>query len=243
LLSAARTDGLDKAASAKGQTAISTEFFGRNDVLPGLGASPQLMDAVFNESDKAPPDMVQVPQGYVVFQLVAIRPPATPTFEEIRSRVESEFKSQRANMLLQQKTRELSDRAKADHDLKKAAKELGAELKTSDLVAADGQVPDIGAMTGAASAIFALKPGEVSGPLPSGSNGIVAQLLDRQPPTDEEFAQKKDEIRQSLVETKQNELFQLFVTNLRKGMEKSNRIKINQDEMKRLTRPGTEEGS
>ena len=30
-------------------------------------------------------------------------------------------------LLLQQKTQELSDRAKAEHDLKKAAKDLGAD--------------------------------------------------------------------------------------------------------------------
>ena len=243
LLSAARTDGFDKAASAKGQSVIATEFFSRNDALPGIGASPQLMNAVFDESEKAPPDVVQIPQGYVVFQLLAIRPPATPSFEEIRSRVETEFKNQRANVLLAQKTQELSDRAKADHDLKKAAKDLGASVKTSDLVAPDGQVPDIGSMSGAAGVIFTLKPGDFSGPITAGSNGVVAQLLEKQAPTDQEYSDKKDEIRRSLLEAKQNELFQLFVVNLRRDMEKSNRIKINQDEMKRLTRPGTEEGS
>ena len=242
LLSHARTDGFDAAATAKGQTAVTTEFFSRTDNLPGLGANPQFMDAVFNEADKAPPDVVQVPQGYVVFQLLAIKPPATPTFDEIRSRVESEFKNQRAGFMLQQKTQELSDRAKAAHDLKKAAKDLGATVKTSELVAPDGQVPDIGSMA-SASAIFSLKPGEISGPITAGGNGVVAQLLEKEAPTDQEFAGKKDEIRQSLVEAKQNDLFELYVTNLRKDMEKSKRLKVNQEEMKNLTRQGGQEGS
>ena len=243
LLSAARTDGFDKAAAAKGQSVVTTEFITRSDTLPGLGPGPQFMEAVFNEHDKAPPDVVQLPQGYVVFQLLGIRPPATPTFDEIRSRVESEFKNQRASFLLQQKTQELSERAKAGHDLKKAAKDLGATVKTSDLVAPDGQVPDIGSMSGAASVIFSLKPGEISGPINAGGNSAVAQLLEKQEPTDQEFASKKDQIRQSLVEAKQNEMFQLFVSNLRKDMEKSNRIKVNQEEMKNLTRQAPEEGS
>ena len=242
LLSHTRTDGFDAAAAAKGQPAVTTEFFGRTDNLPGLGANPQFMDAVFNEAEKAPPDVVQVPQGYVVFQVLAVKPPATPTFEEIRSRVESEFKNERASFLLQQKTQELSDRAKAGHDLKKAAKDLGAAVKTSDLVAPDGQVPDIGSMAGA-SAIFSLKPGEISGPITAAGNGVVAQLLEKQAPTDQEFAEKKDGIRQSLLESKQNDLFGLFVTNLRKDMEKSNRLKVNQEEMKNLTRQGGQEGS
>jgi peptidyl-prolyl cis-trans isomerase D len=242
LLAQARTDGFDAAAAAKGQAAVSTDFFSRTDNLPGLGASPQFMDAVFNEADKAPPDVVQVPQGYVVFQLLGIKPPATPTFEEIRSKVEAQFKNERAGFLLQQKTQELSDRAKAEHDLKKAAKGLGATVKTSDLVAPDGQVPDIGAMS-SASAIFSLKTGDISGPITAGSNGFVAQLLDKQAPTDQEFAAKKDQIRQSLLENKQNDLFGLFVTNLRKDMEKTHRLKVNQEEMKNLTRQGAQEGS
>jgi peptidyl-prolyl cis-trans isomerase D len=242
LLSHARTDGFDKAAAAEGQTAVTTEFFSRTDTLPGLAANPQFMDAVFNEADKAPPDVVQVPQGYVVFQLLAVKPPATPRFEEIRSRVESEFKNERAGFLLQQKTQELSDRAKAGHDLKKAAKELGATVKTSDLVLPDGQVPDIGSMS-SASAIFSLQPGEISAPITAGGNGVVAQLLEKQAPTDQEFSEKKDGIRQSLLEAKQNDLFGLFVTNLRKDMEKSNRLKVNQEEMKNLTRKAGQEGS
>jgi len=237
LLSQARTDGFDKAAAAKGQAPVTTDFVTRNDQLPGIGANPQVMEAVFNETEKAPPDMVQVPQGYVVFQLLAIKPPATPTFEEIHSRVESEFKNERAGFLLHQKTQELSDRAKAEHDLKKAAKELGATVKTSDLVLPDGQVPDIGSMSNA-NAILSLKPGEISGPITAGGNGVVAQLLEKQAPTDQEFAEKKDGIRQSLIEAKQNDLFGLYVTNLRKDMEKSNRLKVNQEEMKNLTRQG-----
>jgi peptidyl-prolyl cis-trans isomerase D len=241
LLSKARTAGFDAAASSTGQAAVTTDFFSKTDNLPGLGASPQFMDAVFNQAEKAPPDVVQVPQGYVVFQLLAVKPPATPTFEEIRSKVEAQFKNERAGFLLHQKTQELSDRAKSEHDLKKAAKELGATIKTSDLVAPDGQVPDIGSMSSAAS-VFSLKPGAISAPITAGGNGVVAQLLEKQAPTDQDFAAKKDQIRESLLESKQSDLFGLFVTNLRKDMENSHRLKVNQDEMKNLTRQGAQEG-
>ena len=180
--------------------------------------------------------MIQIPQGFVIYQVLDIKPPATPTFDEIRSRVEEEFKNQRATELLGQKTQELADRAKAEHDLKKAAKELGATVKTSDLVDPNGQVPDIGSMTGPASAAFSLKEGEISGPINSGSNGAVLQVLEKQQPSDTDFAAKKDEVRDALLQQKQNELFGLFVTNLRQQMEKAGKIKINQEEMKGLSR-------
>src|SRR5205823_463964 len=151
LLTQAKTAGLDKAASGKGLEAVTTDFVSRTDTLPGIGNSPQFTEAVFGAREKAPPDEAQLPQGYAIFEVLAVKPPATPTFEEIRSRVETEFKNERSAALLSQKTRELSDRAKASHDLKKAAKELGATVKSSDFVLPDGQVPDVGSMSGGAS--------------------------------------------------------------------------------------------
>ena len=244
LLDQARTQGLEKAAAAKGLNPVTTDFVGRTDVLPGVGSSPQLMDAVFSEREKSPPDMAQLGQGVVVFQLLAIKPPATPTFEEIRSKVENDFKNERAGILLNQKTQELSDRAKSEHDLKKAAKELGATVKTSDFVLPEGQVPDVGSMAGQASVAFTMKPGDISGPITAGTNGVVLTVLERQEPTEQDFAAKKDQIRDGLLHGKQQDLFGMFLANLRQQMEKSGKIKINEQEMKNLTKGqgGGEEG-
>jgi len=243
LLAQARTSSLDKAAAAKGLQVITTDFVSRNDVLPGIGSAPAFTDAVFAATEKAPPDEAALPEGYAVFQVLAIKPPSTPTFEEIRQRVETEFRNERAAALLSQKTQELSDRAKAEHDLQKAAKELGATIKTSDFVALDGQVPDLGSMSGPASVAFGMSPGEISGPITAPSSGIVFQVLERQEPPATEFAAKEDEIRESLLQARQSELFGLFVSNLRQEMEKSGKIKINQQEMNNLTRAGGGEES
>jgi peptidyl-prolyl cis-trans isomerase D len=243
LLNQARAEGLDSAAASKNVQVITTDFVGRKDLLPGLGPATQFMDAVFGATEKSPPDMAATSQGFAVYQLLAVKPPATPTFEEIRSKVEEEFKNERASILLTQKTQELSDRAKAEHDLKRAAKELGATVKTSDFVLPDAQVPEIGSLAGPASVAFTMKPGEISSPINSGANGVVLALLDAQPPTDTDFAAKRDQIRDSLLQGKQQQLFGLFVSNLRDQMEKSGKIKINQDEMKALTKTGNEEGA
>jgi peptidyl-prolyl cis-trans isomerase D len=236
LLADARNEGLDKAAAAKGLNVINTDFVGKTDNLPGIGNSPQFMSAMFGEADKAPADQVQVEPGYAVFEVLAIKPASTPTFEEIRGKVEEAFRNERVAALLTQKTQELSDRAKADHDLKKAAKEAGATMKTSDFVLPDGQVPDIGSMAGGASVAFTLKPAEISGPIANGTTGVVLSVLEREEPTAQDFEAKKDQVRDALLQNKQQEMFGLFVTNLRAQMEKAGKIQINADEMKGLTR-------
>jgi peptidyl-prolyl cis-trans isomerase D len=242
LLNQARGQGLDAAAAGQKIPVITSEFFTRKDLLPGLGPANQFMDAVFGATEKSPPDMAPTSQGFAVYQLLAVKPPSTPSFEEVRTKLEEEFKNERSSVLLSQKTQELSDRAKAEHDLKRAAKELGATVKTSDFVAPDGQVPDVGSMSGQASVAFSMKPGEISGPVQSGSNGVVLSLLESQLPSDADYAAKRDQIREQLRQTKQQEIFGLFVSNLRDQMEKSGKIKINQQELKALTRTGGEEG-
>jgi|ERR1022692_2951391 peptidyl-prolyl cis-trans isomerase D len=242
LLQAAVKQGLDAAAAAKGVPVITSDFFSRKDMVPGLGPAPQLMDAVFTTAEKSPPQMAATSQGFAVFDLVAVKPQSTPTFEEIRTRVEGEFKNERSNVVLSQKTAELSDRAKTEHDLKKAAKELGATVKTSEFVSPDGQVPDIGSMTGQAAVAFNMKPGDISGPINGGENGVVIAVTDVQAPSEADFAAKRDQIRDTLLQGKEQELFGLFITNLREQMEKSGKIKINQEEMKTLTRAGSESG-
>ena len=242
LLSQARTLGLDKSAANQGFALVTTDYVSRTDSLPGIGNSTPFMDAVFSEPENSPPEESQLPEGYAIFSVLAVKPPATPTFDDIRSRVENEFKQQQATTLLAQKTRELSDRARAEHDLKKAAGELGAVLKTSDLVAPDGQVPDLGSLTGPAAVAFTLKPGEISGPIQTTTAGAVLELLERQEPTEQEFAAKKDQIRDTLFAQTQSELFENYVTGLRERMEKSGKITINQQEWKNLTKQqGTED--
>ena len=241
LLADAKTTSLEKAASAKGLQVISTDFVTSKDILPGIGSDPQFMTAAFGQAANAAVDEAQLHQGWAIYQVTAIKPPATPSFEEIRSRVEQEFKNERSGQLLTQKTQELSDRARASHDLKKAAKELGATYKTSDLVLPDGQVPDIGSMTGPAAVAFTLKPSDISGPISSGDNGAVLRVTERQAPTDQDFLAKKDQIRETLMQKKQNEVFGLYLETLRQSLEKSGKIKINQAELQTLTKSRTEE--
>jgi peptidyl-prolyl cis-trans isomerase D len=242
LLKQARAQGLDAAGAAQGIPVITSDFFGRKDMLPGLGPATQFMDAVFGAKENTPPDEAPASQGNVVYQLLGIKPAATPTFEEIRSKLEDEFKSERSGTLLTQKTQELSDRAKAEHDLKRAAKELGATVKTSEYVLPDGQVPDVGSMSGGAAVAFTMKAGDISGPINNGPDGVVLAVVDNQQPADGDYATKRDQIRDSLLQAKQQERFVLFVSSLIDEMTKSGKIKRNPDEIKLLGRGVGEQG-
>ena len=234
--SLARTNGLDKAASDKGLSITTTDFITNADPLPGIGTAQDLMSAIFSVKKMDPPATASVPQGFVVYQVSDIQPPQTPSFDQIRAKVEDEFKTQRAQQMLAQKTQELSDRAHSEHDLRKAAKEMNATVKTSDLVGTSAQVPDIGALTGAAAQIFTLKQGDISGPIGLQASGVVVMLIDRQVPAGDDLKKSWDTAKESLLAEKRQELEGLYVQNLRERLTKEGKIKVNKKEMERLAK-------
>jgi peptidyl-prolyl cis-trans isomerase D len=237
----ARTAGMEKAAAEKGLAITTTDLITQSDQLPGVGSAPDFMSALFSARKNDPPAAAPTPMGYVIYQVTEIQPPQTPTFEQVRTKVQDQFRDQRAQALLAQKTQELSDRAHADHDLSKAAKEVGATVKTSDLVDRTSQVPDLGAMTGQASIAFTLKTGEISGPIQGGPNGVVLKVVEVQESSPEQVKLGWDKAKETLLQQKRDEYEGLYAENLRTQLEKEGKIKINKKEMDRLT--STSEGT
>jgi peptidyl-prolyl cis-trans isomerase D len=234
----AQKQGLDKAASKYGAQVVSSNPITHSDALPGIGPQPQLMDAIFSANEKSGPQANQTPESTVVFEVTKIEPARTPSFDEIKDRVTTEFKNQRAADILRRKVQEMADRAHAEHDLAKAAKEAGATVKTSDLVSRTQQVPDIGSMSGAASAAFTMKQGEISGPLNLGASQAVLQIVERQEPStsDAEYAKQRDQLRERLASQKRQEILSLFVNDLNTRLEKEGKVKINKTEMDNLAK-------
>jgi peptidyl-prolyl cis-trans isomerase D len=135
---------------------------------------------------------------------------------------------------LGQKTQELADKAHASHNLREAAKAVGATVKTSDLIAQDGQVPDLGEVSSTAPQVFEMKPGDISQALNLGQKGAVVALIEKQAPTDADFNATKDRVKASLLERKRSEAEEVFVASLRERMEKDGRIIVDKKKVEAL---------
>lgn len=231
----ARAGGLPAAAQKNGVELQTANMISRADALPGVGAAPEAMASIFGVREKNPPEMVRYPGGFVIFQVTAVQSPQTPTFEQIRGRVEQDFRQERSGELLGQKLQQLADRARAEHNLNKAAAEVGATVKTSELVTPAAQVPDIGALSGPASVVFDMKPGDSSAPIQTARGGAVLSLVDKQAPEPAAFDQQKEQLRQEVLERQRTEAFRVFVDGLRTRMEKQGMIRMNKKEMERLS--------
>jgi peptidyl-prolyl cis-trans isomerase D len=85
--SQAKSGGLEKAASSNGLQVQESGYITRNDALPGVGASPQFADTIFSAKTNAAPVAIPLPRGVAVVQVTEVKPPATPSFEQVKDRL------------------------------------------------------------------------------------------------------------------------------------------------------------
>ncbi len=236
LTAEASRNGLDKTAAAHHLQLITSDPVGRDGVIAALPDSTQLLSKAFAAKQGDPPQSAPTGEGYAVFQVTGISPAHAPSFADWKSHVLDDYRDEQLPALLNQKTRDLADKAKSMNDLAKAAKAVGATVKTSDLVGESGQVPDFGEVGQVAPQLFDMNPGSFSGPIDAGRTGVVAKILDKQEPTADEIAKNFDQTREEILDEKRNQAFSVFMNGVWNDYTKHKLITFN---AKPQQQPGT----
>ena len=228
LTTEATRDGLQKTAAAHHLEVATTPAVGRQGVIAALPDSAQILAKAFESKQGDPPQFAPTGEGYAVFQVTKIDAAHAPAFADYKSHVLEDYREEQLPGLLNQKLLELAVKAKANGgDLAKAAKEVGASMKSSDLVGQSGQVPDFGSVGQVAPELFNLKTGDVSGPIHAERNGVIAKIVDRQEPTADEIAKNLDHMRDQMLDQRREEAFNVFVTTVANDYKKNKRIQLN----------------
>jgi peptidyl-prolyl cis-trans isomerase D len=230
----ARSKSMEQAAADHHLQVNTTAYVPASATLPGLGPSPVFMQEAFAAKVGAPPSKVTLASGYAIFRVLDSKPARTPSFEEMKAQLEGQYRNEKARALLSKKSQELADRAHATHDLKTAAKEVGATFKTSDLVSASSQVPDLGQMSGPAEVAFSMKPGDISNAIENGTSAAVLQVKDIQKPSADEMAKAQESTREQMLQQRRNQVMQIFAASLVERLKKDKVIRINAEEAKRM---------
>ncbi|MBV8114467.1 MAG: peptidyl-prolyl cis-trans isomerase [Silvibacterium sp.] len=227
LASEAAKSGLAATAAAHHLQVVTTDFLNQSSVVPGLPDGSKMLADAFAAKKGGAPQVTTTGEGYAVFQVEDIQAAHAPTFADYKSHILDDYRQQQLPQLLSTKVNELANKAKADNDLAKAAKEVGATVKTSDLVGRDSQVPDIGALASSAPQLFDLNVGQFSAPINTGRTGIVAKLLDKEEPTSDDIAKHFDATREQMLEQRRDEAFAVFISTLQEKYQKEGRIRMN----------------
>ena len=228
LAAAAKSQGLAKVAAAKGLHLVTTDYLAKDGVVGGLADGSALLAQAFSAAKGAAPATVSTGDGFALFQVNDIKAAHAPDFTEYKQHILDDYREQQLPQLLNAQLNKLDDRAKVLNDLKKAAAEMNIPVKTSELVGKDGQVPDLGAMSGPGSVAFALPKGGISAPINAGRSGVVLSVLDKQEPTTDEIAKNFSQTREQLLNSQHEEIFRVYIGNLTEKYEKAGAVKYSQ---------------
>jgi peptidyl-prolyl cis-trans isomerase D len=226
LAAQAKSEGIDKTAAAHGLHAITSDYVAKDGVVAGVSDSTQLLAQAFTANKGAAPQSVSTGDGYAIFQVTDIKAPHAPTFDEYKSHILTDYREQQVPQMLTAQLKKLDDRARQLNDLHKAAAEMNIPVKSSDLVGKDGQVPDLGSMAGQGAVAFSLPKGQISGPIDTGTAGVVLTVTDKQEPTADDIAKNFTQTRNQMLNQKREEAFEVYVGTLQDRYEKAGAIRL-----------------
>jgi peptidyl-prolyl cis-trans isomerase D len=221
---------LDKVAKAEGLTVQESGFFAREEPILGLGPAPEATNKAF---DMKPGDVagpLRASRGFVFETLVAKQDPYVPKLDEVKERVRDEVIKQKARDLSTQKAAELAAKLKAAPDFEKAAKAAGFEAKTTELIARDAPIPDIGAAPAVEDAAFKLPVGGVSTAIATDNGTAVVKVLDKKEVTADEWSTAKDRFRDEQLNERRNRFFAAYMVKAKQKM----KIDVNRESLQRV---------
>lgn len=235
---------LADAAREAGWTVEESSLFTRDQFLPAFGSEKDFQEAAFRlpaESAGQPQapvsEPVQVPSGYAVLQLKEVQPEQVSPFDEVRARVDADYRRQRGIEMAQAAATKLAEAAKERGSLKDAARAQGADVTRSELFGREDPVAGLGSARDIASVAFSLPVESISQPLEVSGAWTVLQVKERR---EADLARLTEEERQSLrellLERKQTLAWRMFTLSLRKQLEQEGKLQLNQAAIDRLTR-------
>ena len=221
---------LDQLAAKYHLTLADTHPVGPGEPVLELGNAQDVKDEIFHLRQGGLSLPFHTDRGYVVLSLKQSLPAHQGTLDEVREKVVSDLKQQKAGELAKSKASDLEKRVKAGEKFDAAAKALGLEPRMSDLFAQNGTVANLGSGK-QLSAAFSLKAGQLAPTLSLGVNWAVYQVVERQDANAADFEKQKREITDNLLKQKRDMAFEAFRSSLDDRLKQEGKLKLYPEKM------------
>ena len=221
---------LDKVAKARGMTVQESAFFARDEPTLALGTSPEAAARVFQMTTDTVEGPLQTSRGFAFVALVGKQDPHVPELAEVKDRVREEVLKQKARDLSKQKAAELALKLKSAPDFDKAAKAAGVMPKTTELLARNSPIPDLGVAPAVEEAAFKLPVGAVSDAIATDNGTAIIKVLEKQEVSSSELVNVKDKFREELLADRRNRFFSAYMGKAKQKM----KIEVNREALQRV---------
>jgi peptidyl-prolyl cis-trans isomerase D len=220
---------LDQAAAARGLTMQESGFFARGGMIEGLGPQSPVSMAAFDLAENTVSEPIAGPTGRVIFYVSGKQDSYLPKLDEVRSRVRDDVIQERAVALAKQRADVLATQLKTAANFQAAAKAAGLEAVTTNPIARDGVIPNIGRSPEIEAIAFSSPVGTVSDAIPTPQGAAIVKVASRQDVSPADFAMAKDKFRMEMLGERRSRFYQTYMEKARTKM----KIDIDPEALKR----------
>ncbi|HUP41095.1 MAG TPA: peptidylprolyl isomerase [Vicinamibacterales bacterium] len=219
----------DKAAASRGVTIEESGFFPRGGMIEGLGPQSPVSMAAFDLAENTISQPIAGPTGRVIFYVSGKQDSYLPKLDEVRSRVRDDLIQERAVALAKQRADTLAAQLKTAPNFQAAAKAAGLEAVTTNPIARDGVIPNIGKSPEIEAVAFASPVGTVSDAIPTPQGAAIVKVASRQEVGAADFAMAKDKFRMEMLGERRSRFYQTYMEKARTKM----KIDVDAEALKR----------
>ena len=225
---------LDDLAKKFNMTVAELPLASATDPPAAFANSQDVRTAIFQLRPGELSQPIQTPQGIMIVTPKDDQAGHQGTFAEVRDRVLADYQQEKSVELAKSKADELAKQAKSGEAFDKAAKSLNLDVKTSEPLSRTSSIPDVGSGQ-LIEAAFTMPVGQVSDPKDVAGAWLVYRVTAHEQLNDAAVVLQAEQIRQQLLQSKQNAAFDAFRVALEDRLKKEGKLVINADAMKRLT--------
>ncbi|MBL0155986.1 MAG: peptidylprolyl isomerase [Bryobacterales bacterium] len=225
----------EKIALANGITPVRAEKAAPGDPIQEVGISPQFNDGVAGLPKNGVSPIIQIGQNkLIVAQVAEIFPSRPAEFADVEKQVREALLTKKGQDMAQQKIAEATSKLKGiNGDLAGLAKQMGAEVKTSDLVTREGAITGLGAATSAEEG-FSKNTGDVFGPVVTPNGTYYCKVVEKQAADLVQLATQRAEMLFQIKSRRSRERAELFADGVVQSLIKQKKVKIYEDNVKKL---------
>jgi peptidyl-prolyl cis-trans isomerase D len=215
-------DGEGMAALAAGEDGVSfttTEPFGRDDNVPGIGRATTFTVTAFELAEGSSSAPVRTTLGWAILRAAEILPPRLPELGEVRERVTEAWHRDERLARARRLAQEVLEDGRENGDLAAAAASRELTVEEAGPFGRRGSVQGLGSAPALAEAALELEPGSLGGPVRVGDSVVVFQVDERTRFDAAAFEEARQTTRERLADEKLGELLATMLAERRRELE------------------------
>jgi peptidyl-prolyl cis-trans isomerase D len=205
-----------------GLTLKETGLFSQTDPIPGIGWSPEILNAISELKIGQISQPIKIDKNYYLLRLKERNEPYIPKFEKIKDRIRETVIKERAKDMAKEKIDEVFEKLKELEsqakpiDFEKIAKDYGLKYDSTNLFKFASYIEGIGASDTFWITAQGLKEGGFSQVISMPQGFFIIKLKSRTAIDEDKFESQKEEFSKSILQQKKHQHFSKFVEELKR---------------------------